>query len=308
MSLLVAGALDAALAEPPLRAHPVVWAGRYLAAAADVVPASPRHRAVLAGGVAWALGAGTAVAAGLAVETVIRRMPRALQPLARGSALWPLLSARLLHEEVAAVGTALEQGVEPGRAALARIVSRDTTDLSPDEVRAAALESLSENLSDSVVAPVLWFLVAGLPGAALHRFVNTADACWGYRTRRWEHAGKVAARADDVANLVPARVTAALLLPSPRAWPQLHREARRTPSPNSGWPMAALALAHDLRLDKRGSWVLHGAGTTPDAAAMRDALRTTRRTTLITFVAGALAARALPHLPASPVPQPRGAR
>ena len=78
-------------------------------------------------------------------------------------------------------------------------------------MRGAAIESLAENLSDSVVAPLLWYVVAGLPGAALYRFANTADACWGYRSPRWRYAGTVAARADDALNLVPARLTALLL-------------------------------------------------------------------------------------------------
>lgn len=308
MSILVAWGLDATLAEPPLRLHPVAWAGRYLAAAGDVVPASPPARALLAGGAAWVAGAAVTLGAALAAESVIGRLPPALRPLARGTALWPMLSVRLLLTEVAAVETALVQGVEPGRAALARIVSRDASNLSPDEVREAALESLSENLSDSVVAPLFWYVVAGLPGAAVYRFSNTADACWGYRTPRWEHAGKVAARADDVLNLLPARLTAALLLPDPRRWRDLRHQAARTPSPNSGWPMAALALAGDLRLRKRGSWVLHDTGATPGPTHLRDALRRVRRTALAAAVAGALAARAVHLLHLRHDPPPEGER
>ena len=140
-----------------------------------------------------------------------------------------------------------------------------------EEVVGAAIESLAENLNDSVVAPLFWFAVAGLPGAALYRLANTADAMWGYRGMRegryWEWAGKWAAHADDVLSWLPARITALLLALAgggvrPRA---LAREARRTPSPNSGWPMAAMALVLDVRLTKPGVYQLHAQGRAPGA-------------------------------------------
>lgn len=281
MSVLVAAALDAAVAEPPERLHPVVWAGRYLDRVAPLVPAAPRNQALVAGAAAWLGGAALAVLAGRAADR--RRL--------RGVALWPLLSARMLLTEVLAVEAALDQDLEAGRAALARIVSRGTHDLTPAEVRGAAIESLAENLSDSVVAPLFWYLVAGLPGAALYRFANTADASWGYRTPRWEYAGRVAARADDLLNLVPARVTAALLA-APGDWTRVRAEARRTSSPNAGWPMAAMALRLGLRLSKRDHYVLNPDGADPGAGDVERAVRLARRTTVV----AALAAIAVEHL------------
>jgi len=235
VSVLVAMAFDAAWEEPPLQVHPVAWAGWYLDRVGRLLPTGPPTRAVVSGAVAWGLGMATAVAAGRTVERVAVSLPRPWDGLLRGAALWPLLSCRLLLGEVAGVEQALRRGVEPGRAALARIVSRDTTALPETEVRAGALESLAENLSDSVVAPLLWYAVGGLPAAAAYRFANTADACWGYRTTRWEYPGKVTARADDVLNVLPARSTAALLLlAGPSAWRRLGsaavaRERRGTP-------------------------------------------------------------------------------
>src|SRR4029079_17256399 len=132
---------------------------------------------------------------------------------------------------VQAVESSLGQGPEAGRAALARIVSRDTGQLRPEEVQGAAIQSLSENLSDSLVAPLFWYLLAGIPGAALYRFANTADACWGYRSGRWECAAALASRADDALNLLPARLTA-LLLYGGSGWADLRREAGKTSSPN----------------------------------------------------------------------------
>ena len=174
--------------------------------------------------------------------------------------LKPLLSWRLLHDEVAAVERALATSLDAGRKRLRFLVSRNTAALSAVEVRESALESLAENLSDSLVAPVFWFVVGGLPAAALYRFANTADAMWGYRGG-WEWAGKWSARADDVLSFAPARLTALLLALAAPCWPrQLRREAGKTPSPNGGWPMAMLALALDVRLSKPGAYVLHAEG------------------------------------------------
>jgi adenosylcobinamide-phosphate synthase len=290
VSVLVAAALDAGLAEPPAAVHPVVWTGRYLDAVARWVPAGPSARAVARGGLAWAAGALATLATAVAVERVAARLGPVGRGLVRGTALWPLLSARMLLDEVRGVDVAVSSDLGSGRATLSRIVSRDTAHLDAEQVRAAAIESLAENLSDAVVAPVVWYLLAGLPGAALHRYANTADACWGYRSPRWRYAGRVAARADDLLNLVPARLTAALLGGAPR------REARRTTSPNAGWPMAALAVRLDLRLAKPGHYVLHPSGAPPGPGDVDRALRTVRTTLLAAAVAAVLADRLL-HRP-----------
>jgi adenosylcobinamide-phosphate synthase len=123
-----------------------------------------------------------------------------------------------------------------------------------------------------VVAPIFWFVLLGLPGAALYRFANTADAMWGYRDMHqganWEWAGKWAARADDVLSWLPARITAlALALVAPvGSLARLRQEAERTPSPNSGWPMAAMALALKVCLHKPGVYALNAAGRAPQPA------------------------------------------
>jgi adenosylcobinamide-phosphate synthase len=287
VSVVVAGALDLTLQEPPARIHPVVTVGRYLSAAERLIPAGPPGRAVASGAAAWLAGALGAVAAGRLVEGVAARGGRLGGSVARGIALWPLLSARLLLAEVQAVETSMGRGTECGRTALARIVSRDTGQLAPEEVRGAAIESLSENLSDSVVAPLFWYLLAGLPGAALYRFANTADASWGYRTGRWEYAGRVAARADDALNLVPARLTALLLYGGPD-WARLRREAGKTSSPNAGWPMAAMALRLGLRLVKRGDYDLNPDGAEPGPGDVTEAVRAGRRTALVAVVAASV--------------------
>ncbi|HAJ12711.1 MAG TPA: cobalamin biosynthesis protein CobD, partial [Comamonadaceae bacterium] len=188
--------------------------------------------------------------------------------LGLGLVLKPMLAWRMLREEVVAVERALEASMDDGRERLSRLVSRDVTTLAPSQVREAAIETLAENLNDSVVAPLFWFALLGLPGAALYRFANTADAMWGYpgmrEGRYWQWAGKWAARADDVLSWVPARLTAGLLavaggLADPR---RLLREAAKTPSPNGGWPMSAMALVLGTRLGKPGVYILN-----PDARA-----------------------------------------
>ena len=186
--------------------------------------------------------------------------------------LKPLLAWRMLHDEVLAVEVALGQSLPAGRAQLARLVSRDVSALTAVQVRESAIESLAENLNDSVVAPLFWFALLGLPGAALYRFANTADAMWGYPGMRggryWQWAGKWAARADDVLSWLPARITALLLAALHGGLPAraLAQEARKTPSPNSGWPMAAMALVLGVALRKPAVYVLNPEGRAAQAA------------------------------------------
>ncbi len=270
MTLLLALLMDLFFSEPPASAHPVVWMGRFLGRAAKLLP-EPPARAFLAGAFFWTLGAAFCVALGIALQGVVARLPVPLGWLLEGLLLWPLFSLRMLFSEVASVERGLSVSVEEGRSRLARIVSRDVSRLSGTEVRESALESLSENLSDSVIAPLFWWALLGLPGALLYRFANTADASWGYRGE-WEWKGKWAARADDALNWIPARLTALLLggILRPR---RLLEESRRTPSPNGGWPMGALALALGVRLSKPGCYALNPSGAEPGPADVPRALR-----------------------------------
>lgn len=290
MAIAVALLVDR-LGEPPAWAHPVVGMGRYLGL--FKLTRLPPAAGFIAGALAWLVGAAAVgfISLWLAGWALI-----ALQPLASplrllaaavvlGLLLKPLLAWRMLADEAMAVETALAESLEAGRTRLSRLVSRDTSALTETEVREAAIETLAENLNDSVIAPLFWFALLGLPGAAIYRFANTADAMWGYRDAR-EWSGKWAARADDLLSWLPARLTALLIvLPSLR----LLREARRTPSPNSGWPMAAMALRLDMRLSKPGVYSLHANGQ-PVAAGALQAARTVARQAV---VAGAVLIAAL---------------
>ncbi|MEJ6000612.1 adenosylcobinamide-phosphate synthase CbiB [Paucibacter soli] len=300
-AMLIALLVDRLFGEPPAWAHPVVGMGRYLGCFSTRLPAMPAGAAFVGGALAWCVGAAICLLLAALLETALIQ---ALQPWRSPWALWacaaalglllkPLLAWSMLSREVAAVEAALQRSLPEGRERLARLVSRETATLSASEVRESALETLSENLNDSVVAPLFWFAIAGLPGAALYRFANTADAMWGYRGR-WEWAGKWAARADDALSWLPGRITALALL----GWrwgllPALAREAARTPSPNSGWPMAALALRLGLRLAKPGVYALNAGGATPAAADMARGQDLARRAMLVAALLMMLGAAAL---------------
>ena len=288
-ALWLALLLDHVLGEPPVRWHPVVWMGHYLgwtgrriAPQADVALRADYGR-FLAGMLAWCVGAGMVTGVALALQWLTHHLPFWVSVLVTGAALKPLLAWRMLRREVLSVERALGESLDAGREQLSYLVSRDVTWLNESLVRESAIESLAENLNDSVVAPIFWFAVAGLPGAALYRFANTADAMWGYRGVRggrvWEWAGKFAARADDLLSWIPARITAVLLALAALRWPRgLAREARRTPSPNSGWPMAAMALLLNVRLGKPDFYVLHRDGGNVQAEDVFRALRLGGRT------------------------------
>ena len=277
-------AIDRLLGEPPLRWHPVAWMGRWLAWAGErLAPRVGAPRVLSDARVFWfaALSWCAAAAAFFAVAWLFQdwvlTQPVWLAALALGLFLKPLLAWAMLHDEVLAVERALGESLDAGRAQLARLVSRDVSALSAHQVRESAIESLAENLNDSVVAPLFWFALLGLPGAALFRFANTADAMWGYPGERggrvWAYAGKWAARADDVLAWIPARITAALiwLVGGLRGGARLRSEATRTPSPNSGWPMAAMALALGVQLRKPDVYTLNAGARAPEAS---DTLRT----------------------------------
>ena len=216
-------------------------------------------------------------------------LPLVLASLPLGLALKPLLAWRMLRTEVQAVEQALQQSLPAGRERLSWLVSRDVSALSEAGVRESAIESLAENLNDSVVAPLFWFALLGVPGAALYRFANTADAMWGYRGvyrgQRWEWAGKWAARVDDVLSWLPARLTAGLLLlvagwRGLRLAGALRKEAGKTPSPNSGWPMAAMALVLGVTLRKPLFYGLNPAGREVQAVDTERAVAYAEKTLL----------------------------
>ena len=281
--LLLALWIDEHFGEPPSNVHPVVWMGSYLRWCGSVTVRCPPAPAFLLGALAWWIGVLAVGALGWSIQALAlwqvseyRAQPdlqsaveAALVAILMAWVVKGMLSWRMLREEVGAVELALAQSLAAGRERLSWLVSRDTAQLTESQVRESAIESLAENLNDSVVAPIFWFVLLGLPGAAVYRFANTADAMWGYRGvyrgKHWEWAGKWAARADDVLSWAPARLTALLLALAAEGLPlrALHKEASKTPSPNSGWPMAAMALALGISLSKPDVYSLNPEGRPP---------------------------------------------
>ena len=194
----------------------------------------------------------------VALTMLLDRLTPPLGLLGLAAVASTLLAQRSLHEHVGAVADALDQdGLAGGRLAVAQIVGRDPASLDEAGVSRAAIESLAENFSDGIVAPLFWLVIGGLPGAALYKAINTADSMIGHKSSRYLAFGWAAARLDDLVNLPASRlgaifiVIAAGLLPSMSAAGALgavRRDAGRHRSPNAGWPEAAMAGALDLRL------------------------------------------------------------
>ncbi len=277
LTLLLAAVLDRAFGEPRNAWHPVAWFGRAVQPLGPVLLRLRPGAALVAGGMAWALAVGAVAGLAWVLQLGLDHIGSPwLAAAAAALLLKPAMSFRMLHDEVAAVEAALQQSLDAGRARVALLCSRDVSTLDAYAVRETAIETLAENLNDAWVAPLFWFVVAGLPGAWAFRAANTLDAMWGYRGR-WEWAGKVAARADDLLAWLPARFTAALLWRPGVPLRKLAHEATQTPSPNGGWPMATMALRLGTSLGKPGVYRLNAEAPAPEAAAVAQALALARQ-------------------------------
>ncbi len=268
---MIALLIDRFYGEPPACIHPVVAMGKWLRLTSQWVmtPTSDIGQ-FIRGMLAWLVGAASCGLLAFLCQWLLTQTPFWVAALCIGALLKPLFAWAMLKNEVIAVEQALSQDLDAARTQLSRLVSRDTRELDTTQIRETAIETLAENLNDSVIAPLFWFCLAGLPGAAIYRFANTADAMWGYRGQ-WEWAGKWAAWADDALSWIPARLTALLLLPY--SVKSLCQIAQKTPSPNGGWSMGAMALRLNVRLTKPGVYVLHADGRTPDAKDIRRAAK-----------------------------------
>ncbi|MCE6957837.1 adenosylcobinamide-phosphate synthase CbiB [Cereibacter sphaeroides] len=254
-AMLVAMGADAAWGWPDrIHArigHPVTWIGRLIAALDrrwNRGTPEQRRSAGLACAVVVVLAA--ALPAAL-LQSMLPGGP--VGAVLTGLLAWPLVAMRSMHEHVAAVEAPLAAGDLPAaRRAVSMIVGRDPSQLDTAGVTRAALESLAENSSDGIVAPLFWGALFGLPGIAAYKAINTLDSMIGHRTPRHEDFGRASALTDDVVNLIPARLTGglfALVSGRPReALSVMRRDARAHRSPNAGWPEAALAGALGVRL------------------------------------------------------------
>nr|WP_254442424.1 adenosylcobinamide-phosphate synthase CbiB [Ruegeria arenilitoris] len=182
---------------------------------------------------------------------ILGRLLALLGPVAEIILCATLLAQKSLVSHVRDVGEGLRVSLAEGRAKVAMIVSRDTRDMTEAQVARSAIESAAENLSDGVIAPAFWFLLAGLPGLLIYKAINTADSMIGYRTKKYRDFGWAAARLDDMLNLIPARLTCLMIVALSgqwARWPDMVADARRHISPNAGWPEAAMARALNVAL------------------------------------------------------------
>jgi adenosylcobinamide-phosphate synthase len=238
--------------------HPVTWMGRLIGMLDrrlnDTTKSAEQQRA--AGALAVFILVAIVAVVAIIVERGLLRIPFGI--FVTGLLASTLIAQRSLHRHVAEVAIALDNdGVAAGRSAVSRIVGRDTDMLDAAGVARAAIESLAENFSDAIVAPVLWMVIAGLPGAAVYKAINTADSMIGHRTPRYMAFGWAAARLDDLVNLPASRLSALLLVAAAAlskggsasaAWRAARRDAPRHRSPNAGYPEAAMAGALGLSL------------------------------------------------------------
>lgn len=247
LPLLIGWTLDLLYGDPPRLPHLIVGFGRLISAGEHRLNRGS-HR-ILRGAV---LAIGLTLAAGAAawgITTLLRPLP-SLNILVQALLIYYCLAGTTLIREVRMVFEAADRSLEEGRRRVGRIVGRDTASLTDGEVRTAALETLAENLNDGVVAPLFWYAILGLPGMIAYKMINTLDSMIGYRNDRYLLFGRVAARMDDLAGYIPARLTALLMILLARR-PDLLGFLRRFgpahASPNSGYPEAALAGILDCR-------------------------------------------------------------
>ncbi len=254
LMMLVAMALDVALGWPvglfTRIGHPVTWLGR-LISALEVRLNHGANRRLHGVMTALIVIAAAALPAAIVQTLLPPGWPRIL---IGGLLAWPFVALRSMHDHVAAVARPLIAGdLAAARQAVSMIVGRDPSRLDEAGVARAALESLAENSSDGIIAPLFWGVIAGLPGIAAYKAINTLDSMIGHRNDRYEQFGWASARIDDLVNLLPARITGVLFglaagRGGARALDAMERDARAHRSPNAGWPEAALAGALNIRL------------------------------------------------------------
>ena len=253
--MLVACALDVLIGWPDALyrriGHPVTWIGALIAGLERRWNHGTEERRLWRGAALVVICVGAAALVGLGLQRIL---PQGWGGVVLGGVLaWPFVALRSMWTHVDAVAGPLVRGdLAAARHAVSMIVGRDPAQLDAPGVARAAIESLAENTSDGIVAPLFWGCVAGLPGIAAYKAINTLDSMIGHRNDRYEHFGKVAARLDDLVNLVPARLTGALFALASGRWgvgfAVMLRDARRHRSPNAGWPEAAMAAGLGVRL------------------------------------------------------------
>ena len=242
LSLFIGWVLDLLFGDPQRLPHPVVWFGKVIAACEHRLN-SGKYRKLKGAQTALGLIIATFAFVWL-LRSLLLDFNKVLLLFLDVILIFYCLAGTTLIREVRQVFLAVDRSLEEGRAQVARIVGRDTSELSAQEVRTAALETLAENLSDGVVAPLFWLALLGVPGMMAYKMINTLDSMIGYKTERYKDFGCWAAHIDDVANYIPARLTALLMVVASGRLGLLRfvcQNGKNHASPNSGYPESALA-------------------------------------------------------------------
>ena len=246
IALLIGWLLDLIFGDPVRLPHPIVWFGRMIAFGEKHLNRGP-HRQLKGAVMAVSLIVGV-FALAWGIHSYLSVLSSQFSLIFDVLIIFYCLAGTTLIREVRQVFLALDRSLDEGRAQVARIVGRDTSELSAQEVRTAALETLAENLSDGVIAPLFWLMLLGTPGMLAYKMVNTLDSMIGYHTERYLQFGCWAARIDDVANYIPARLTALLMVIwCPKCLGFVRKYGCCHASPNSGYPEAALASILNCR-------------------------------------------------------------
>ncbi|HID47952.1 MAG TPA: cobalamin biosynthesis protein [Methanothermococcus okinawensis] len=259
---------DRVVGEPPERIHPVVWIGKLIYILEDIFKSSyskDKVRDLLFGSITTVTTLAVVLLASYSLEIFISRLPELIQYPLYSLVLSTTIGYKSLLDFSRKPIVALREGdIGSARRYLQCIVSRDTSKLDREHILSASVESLSENITDSIIAPLIYGALFGLPGAFLYRAVNTLDAMIGYRNDRYEYYGKLVAYLDDLLNIIPSRIAGLLLvITSPLYGGDIKgalygflREGSKTPSPNSGYTMATVANSLEMTLEKIGYYRL----------------------------------------------------
>jgi len=298
--LIVAVVLDMVGREPPKWLHPTVWIGRTVTIAEANAPTS-RNGGFIIGVMILLLVTGFWGGAAYFAAAGLRDVHQVAYVLVGGFLLKTTFSVKMLHQTAARVRELLTAGDMAGvRAQMSSLVSRDPSKLTAEQATAATVESVSENIADSIIGPWLAFALFGLPGAVAYRAINTLDSMIGYHGR-YEYLGKASARFDDLVNLIPSRlaglllVIASLVLPGQKAsdaWRIMLRDHGKTESPNAGWTMSGMAGALGVELEKADHYRL---GDATRQVEPEDITRTVR-TMYVVAGAGLLLALGITYL------------
>lgn len=260
--LLAAFILDVLVGEPPAAFHPVVWIGKSI----KFLEQRSTGRKKLYGILMVILITGMAFSAGVLVSIAAGLLPHALAVLLAAFFLKSTFSLNMLLSSTRKIHADLVSGkLNNARDDLRALVGRSTGGLDESHIASAAIESVSENYVDGIAAPLFYYLILGLPGAFAYRAVNTLDSMVGYKNEKFIELGQASARLDDALNWIPARLSLLFIVIASLAagnyagaFKICKRDRRLTPSPNSGWPMAAASGALGVRLEKQGYYVLGG--------------------------------------------------